>query len=74
MDAHLSGDEVSGRLPLLSHTAADYDPEVGREHGIMNDPFVEVPEFKDARKERPLLKLMDLRARRHRGDQPGDHA
>jgi hypothetical protein len=71
MDDHLSGNGVSGRLPLLSpHLRVIIGGRM--EHGIMNDPFVEVPELKDARKERPLLKLMG--ARRHRGDQPGDHA
>jgi hypothetical protein len=46
MDAHLSTDTLSGRPPVVS-------PQLrviigGRmEHGIMDDPFVEVPEFKE---------------------------
>jgi hypothetical protein len=47
MDAHLSKDELSGRLPVVSpHLRIILGGRM--DHGVMDDPFVAIPEFKDA--------------------------
>ena len=73
MDAHLSKDELSGRLSVVSpHLRIILGGRM--DHGVKDDPFVAIPEFKDARTEQPLLKLMDLRARRCGREHPGTPA
>jgi hypothetical protein len=48
MDAHLSKDELSGQLPVAPpHLRVILGGRM--DHGVMDDPFVEIPEFEDAR-------------------------
>jgi hypothetical protein len=62
------------RHQLAAQHCADYD---GKTYQITSvraryGERPAIPEFKDARTEQPLLKLMDLRARRCGREHPGD--
>ena len=71
MDAHLSKGRVVGTA-VRSVAPPQIIPGGRMDHEVKDDPFVAIPEFKDARTEQPLLKLMDLRARRCGREHPGN--
>ena len=66
MDTHLSKDELLGRLPVVSpHLRVILGGRM--DHGVMDDPFVEIPEFKDDARDRDTKALAVPHQRPARG-------